>query len=140
MKVYQIRTFSHLTGLSVRSLQYYDALGLLSPTQKNPYGHRLYSDRDLLRLQQITMLKGLGWSLRDIHRHLYEIKMDQAATLKLQEKIINYKMHQLKKAAELNHVLLEKSKAGNNIDQRQLGELIQLTQIDQYIGIHELND
>ena len=140
MKVYQIRTFSHLTGLSVRSLQYYDALGLLCPTQKNPYGHRLYSDRDLLRLQQITMLKSLGWSLRDIHRHLYEIKMDQTATLKLQDKIINYKMRQLEKATQLNQALLEKTQAGSLIDQRQLGELIQLTQLDQYIGIHELND
>jgi 7-cyano-7-deazaguanine reductase len=140
MKVYQIRTFSHLTGLSVRSLQYYDALGLLSPTQKNPYGHRLYSDRDLLRLQQITMLKGLGWSLRDIHRHLYEIKMDQTATLKLQEKIIKYKIRQLEKADQLNQALLAKTQAGNFLDQRQLGELIQLTQLDQYIAIHDLSD
>ena len=140
MKVYQIRTFSHLTGLSVRSLQYYDALGLLSPTQKNPYGHRLYSDRDLLRLQQINMLKSLGWNLRDIHRHLYEKKMDQAETLKLQAKIIKYKKHQLEKAEKLNLDLLNLTKNEKAIDQRQLGELIQLTQLDQYICINELND
>lgn len=54
----------------MRTLRYYDRVGLLSPTAHTQAGHRLYTDADFARLQQILALKFLGFSLDDIHRCL----------------------------------------------------------------------
>lgn len=54
------------TGVSVRTLHYYDEIGLLSPSYYTDVGHRLYSDGDIARLQQIMSLRQLGFSLEEI--------------------------------------------------------------------------
>ena len=55
-------------GLSVRTLHYYDEIGLLTPTQRDVNGYRLYSTADLLRLQRIILLRKLGLALDDLKR------------------------------------------------------------------------
>ena len=45
------------TGLSIRTLHYYDEIGLLCPSHRYDIGHRLYSDEDIIRLQQILSLR-----------------------------------------------------------------------------------
>jgi DNA-binding transcriptional MerR regulator len=57
-------------GVSVRTLHHYDEIGLLSPSAHTSAGHRRYSATDVLRLQQITSLRQLGFSLRDIRAWL----------------------------------------------------------------------
>ena len=54
------------TGLSVRTLHYYDEIGLLSPSHRTRSGHRLYTEGDIARLQQIMSLRQLGLSLDEI--------------------------------------------------------------------------
>ncbi|MBR8662868.1 MerR family transcriptional regulator [Bacillus paralicheniformis] len=54
------------TGVSIRTLRYYDKIGLLIPTDYKEGGHRLYSLDELSRLQQIQSLKFIGFSLKDI--------------------------------------------------------------------------
>lgn len=63
MKVGQL---AKQTGISVRALHYYDEIGLLSPSQRTASGHRLYTASDIARLQQITSLQQLGFSLEEI--------------------------------------------------------------------------
>lgn len=58
------------TGLSIRTLHYYDEIGLLSPSHRTEVGHRLYSDQDIIRLQQILSLRQLGFSLSEIRECL----------------------------------------------------------------------
>jgi MerR family transcriptional regulator, thiopeptide resistance regulator len=58
------------TGLSVRTLHHYDALGLLQASGRTDAGYRLYTVRDLMKLQQIVLLKSLGLSLAQIARTL----------------------------------------------------------------------
>src|SRR5437899_7226074 len=57
-------------GLSVRALHHYDAIGLLSPSQRTDGGARLYGCDDLIRLHRIEALKQLGCSLPDIKASL----------------------------------------------------------------------
>jgi DNA-binding transcriptional MerR regulator len=59
-------------SVSIRTLRYYDKVGLLSPSQYTEAGYRLYTDADLLRLQQILALKFLGFSLEEI-KHCLQI-------------------------------------------------------------------
>ena len=54
---------SDLAGVSVRTLRYYDKIGLFSPSSRSDTGYRLYSDGDLGRLQQILLFGELGFSL-----------------------------------------------------------------------------
>ena len=54
------------TGLTVRTLHHYDALGLLRPSGRTHAGHRLYSDRDIVRLERIVLLRGIGLSLAEV--------------------------------------------------------------------------
>jgi DNA-binding transcriptional MerR regulator len=58
--------------VTVRTLRYYDREGLLSPSRRTEAGHRLYTDADLARLQQILALKFLGFSLDEI-RHCLRV-------------------------------------------------------------------
>ena len=54
------------TGLSIRTLHYYDEIGLLVPSHRTDADHRLYSDQDIIRLQQILSLRQLSFSLSEI--------------------------------------------------------------------------
>lgn len=64
--LYHTGQFAQKACVSIRTLRYYDKVGLLSPTQYTEAGYRLYSDGDFSRLQQILALKFLGFSLDDI--------------------------------------------------------------------------
>ena len=61
-----VKQISSLTGVSVRTLHHYDSIGLLKPTAITEAGYRLYDDVALQRLQQILLLRELGFPLKDI--------------------------------------------------------------------------
>ena len=61
-----VKQISSLTGVSVRTLHHYDSIGLLKPTAITEAGYRLYDDAALHRLQQILLLRELGFPLKDI--------------------------------------------------------------------------
>ena len=61
-------------GVTIRTLQYYDKEGLLSPSAESEGGRRLYTDKDLVLLHQILSLKSLGFSLKDIKSRLISLK------------------------------------------------------------------
>ena len=61
-------------GVTVRTLQYYDKEGLLSPSAESEGGRRLYTDKDLITLHQIISLKSLGFSLNDIKERLISLE------------------------------------------------------------------
>lgn len=63
---YRTGQFAKKAAVSVRTLHYYDQVGLLSPSHYSESGYRLYTDEDYPRLQQILALKYLGFSLEEI--------------------------------------------------------------------------
>ena len=85
------------TGVTVRTLQYYDKEGLLSPSAESEGGRRLYTDKDLVTLHQIMSLKSLGFSLDDIKQCLIylETPADVANALTEQADGIRRKIGQL---------------------------------------------
>ena len=66
----KIGDLAQKTGLSIRTLHYYDEIGLLSPSHRTDVGYRLYSNQDIIRLQQIVSLRQLGFSLKEINECL----------------------------------------------------------------------
>ncbi|HEU4390473.1 MAG TPA: MerR family transcriptional regulator, partial [Blastocatellia bacterium] len=64
--LWKVGELARETGLSIRTLHYYDEIGLLQPSHKTDSGHRLYTSRDVERIQQIVSLKQLGFPLDEI--------------------------------------------------------------------------
>ncbi|MCM3293487.1 MerR family transcriptional regulator [Paenibacillus sp. MER 180] len=65
-QLWKVGDLAKLTGLTLRTLRFYDQIGLFSPSAHSDSGHRLYNQADLSRLQQILSLKELGLSLEEI--------------------------------------------------------------------------
>ena len=84
-------------GVTVRTLQYYDKEGLLSPSAESEGGRRLYTDKDLITLHQIISLKSLGFSLDNIKERLISLETpaDVANALTEQADDIRQKIEQL---------------------------------------------
>lgn len=61
-----VKEVSKITGVSVRTLHYYDAIGLLKPTKVTESGYRMYDDTALSRLQNILLFRELQFSLKEI--------------------------------------------------------------------------
>jgi len=68
--MYSIGALSKKTGVTVRTLDYYDEIGLLHASAKTAGGHRLYSETDVMRLEQILGLKYMNFSLEQIQEIL----------------------------------------------------------------------
>mgnify|MGYP001737202014 FL=1 len=85
-------------GVTVRTLQYYDKEGLLSPSAESDGGRRLYTDKDLVMLNQIISLKSLGFSLDDIKGRLFPLETPEEVAKALTEQAddIQKKIEQLK--------------------------------------------
>ena len=85
-------------GVTVRTLQYYDKEGVLSPSAESEGGRRLYTDKDIVLLHQILSLKSLGFSLKDIKSRLISLKTpdDVAKALTEQADVLRKNMEQLK--------------------------------------------
>ena len=75
-RTYQVKDVSRLAHVSVRTLHYYEEIGLLVPTGRTEAGYRLYTDDDLLRLQQILIRRELGLPLEQIRRSLDDPSFD----------------------------------------------------------------
>lgn len=76
------------TGVSVRTLHYYDEVGLLRPSGRSEAGYRLYGPADLERLQQVLFFRELGFSLEEITRIVTEPGFDVGAALRMQRQLL----------------------------------------------------
>lgn len=83
-RTHQVKDVSRIAGVSVRALHYYEEIGLLVPTARTDAGYRLYTDDDLLRLQQILIGRELGLSLEQIRRSLDDPGFDRQQALRAQ--------------------------------------------------------
>ena len=73
---YLVKDVARLAGVSVRTLHHYDSIGLLVPGARTAAGYRVYTESDLLRLQQILIGRELGLPLEDIRRALDDRAFD----------------------------------------------------------------
>ena len=86
-RTYQVKDAARLSGVSVRTLHHYDSIGLLVPSGRTTAGYRLYTDDDLLRLQQILIGREFGLSLEDIRRSLDDPRLDRKTVLHQKERL-----------------------------------------------------
>ena len=76
-----VHEVSRLTGVSIRTLQYYDKIGLLHPAEYTRSGYRLYDDAALEKLQQILLFRELEFPLKEIGQILDSPDFDKGKFL-----------------------------------------------------------
>ena len=86
-----IHEVSQLAGISIRTLQYYDTIGLLRPSARSDSGYRLYSDADLEKLQQILLFRELEFPLREIKEIMESPDYDRSKALEQQIQLLSLK-------------------------------------------------
>ncbi len=95
MKRMLVHEFAALSGVTVRTLHHYDRLGLLKPQGRTPAGYRVYSESDLVRLEQIIVLKFLGLPLSRIRDLLDRKVLDVHDALRMQREALENKQREL---------------------------------------------
>ena len=90
-----VNEVSKLTGVSIRTLQYYDKIGLLKPAEYTQAGYRLYEDTALEKLQQILLFKELEFSLKEIKEIISRKDFDRNKALKQQIELLTLKKEHL---------------------------------------------
>ena len=91
MKKLTVNEVSKLTGVSIRTLQYYDKIGLLKPTEYTKAGYRLYDDAALETLQQILLFRELEFPLKDIKDIVTSSGFDKNKALQQQIELLELK-------------------------------------------------
>lgn len=107
-----VNEVSKLTGVSIRTLQYYDTIGLLKPSEYTESGYRLYDDTNLERLQQILLFKELEFPLKDIKKIIDAPNFDRNKALEQQIELLTMKKEHLEDliafAREINKIGVKK--------------------------------
>lgn len=79
--VYTVAKLAKISGVSIRTLHWYDEIGLLKPAYHGANGYRYYEEKELLQLQQILFFKELGLTLKQIRKVIGKSDFDQIAAL-----------------------------------------------------------
>lgn len=106
---YTVKKLSELSGVTVRTLHFYEELGILKPAYHGSNGYRYYEEKELLQLQQILFFKELGFTLKQIQKVIGKSDFDQLAALHSHRKSISReweKLGQLMKTIDktINHL------------------------------------
>ena len=96
-----VNEVSKLTGVSIRTLQYYDKIGLLHPAKYTEAGYRLYDDAALETLQQILLFRELEFPLKDIKEIISRPDFDRSKALEQQIKLLTLKKEHIENLIDL---------------------------------------
>ncbi|MEE3462434.1 MAG: MerR family transcriptional regulator [Lachnospiraceae bacterium] len=96
-----VNEVSKLTGVSIRTLQYYDKIGLLHPAKYTEAGYRLYNDAALETLQQILLFRELEFPLKDIKEIISRPDFDRSKALEQQIKLLTLKKEHIENLIDL---------------------------------------
>ena len=114
-----VKEVSRITGISVRTLHYYDEIGLLSPTEKSEAGYRLYDDKALETLRQILFFREFDIPLKEIKAVMEDPAFDKNEILRMQRKMLVRKKERMERLiASIDEIL----KGDNKMDFEVFGK------------------
>lgn len=112
MAQWKIKEFAQVTQVTIRTLHHYDQIGLLKPSFRQDNGYRMYTDKDLVQLQQILALKFFGFDLQQIQK-LVKKENFLMASLQVQVELLQEKITMLTQA-HANLQMIIASNLGND--------------------------
>lgn len=126
---YSSGEFARMAQITVRTVRYYDKQNILKPSLVTPTGVRFYTEEDFARLQQIMLLKYLGFSLEDI-RELTVNDSDYSYlehSLEQQQNLVRDRIEQLQLVEQAIGETVTEIRQQQNVDWNRMRELIHLT-------------
>ncbi|WIY61055.1 MerR family transcriptional regulator [Bacillus arachidis] len=128
MEMISIQELTKETGVTVRTLRYYDQIDLLRPSGKTEGGHRLYSETDVIRLQQILFLKEIGFSLKEITNMLVTGGFSLKESLEKQLKFVQEEQKKFTRMERILQAVVYSAELEGELNWKIMFELIQLSQ------------
>ena len=125
-KTYLVKEFAELTKVTVRTLHYYDEIGLLEPSFQKENGYRVYTDADLLKLQQVVTLKFMGFSLDEVKEILDRKGYEAAKSLKIQAEVVRDEIGRLQQASRAIDEVLRALEGKGRINRKKLIEIMEV--------------
>ena len=133
--------FAKMAKISVRTVRFYDKQNILKPSFVSASGIRYYTDQDFVRLQQILLLKYLGFSLDEIRSMTVDNSDPRFLldSLQLQQKLVRDRIAQLQLVEKAIEDTAEEIRSHHNIDWEHMLNLIHLTNMKQTMKIQYQN-
>jgi Methylase involved in ubiquinone/menaquinone biosynthesis len=128
---YSSGQFAHMANVSLRTIRFYDKQNILKPSYVTPSGARFYTDSDFAGLQQILLLKYLGFSLKDIREMTIHNTDNQYMmnSLNIQKQLIQDRIEQMQLVESAIENTMLAIQQNQRIDWSQMLELIHLTSV-----------
>lgn len=138
---YSSGEFARMAQVSIRTIRFYDKQNILKPSYVTPAGARFYTDSDFARLQQILLLKYLGFSLDDIREMTindtdYHFLLN---ALTLQKKLIQDRIEQMQLVESAIEKTVSAIRHDHQVDWSQMLDLIHLTGMEKTLKSQYLN-
>lgn len=112
-----------LAHISVRTLHHYDEIGLLKPSRRTESGYRLYTNEDLVKLQQILFYKELGFRLDEIKDLMDNPDFDRYEALLEQRRMISQQVSRLQAMLHLVDKTIASINGGVNMNKEEMFEV-----------------
>jgi DNA-binding transcriptional MerR regulator len=129
---YTVKKVADLAGISVRTLHYYDQIGLLAPSFVKSNGYRYYSEGDLARLQQILFFRELEFSLDQIKEMMDDKDFDSVTALGEQKKLLLMKRKRMDLLVKTIDITIQSRKGGDRMSDDQVFKGFDEEQLEKY--------
>jgi MerR family transcriptional regulator, thiopeptide resistance regulator len=130
--IYTIKNLAELAGISVRTLHYYDELGLLKPESRGVNGYRQYGDEAAVCLQQIMFFRELGFSLDEIKKILSQPGFDVLQALQSHRVLLSKRRERIDELLDTVDRTIGKIKGEKIMDIKEYYKGFSEEQIEQY--------
>ena len=132
MAQWYVKEIATLTDVSTQTLHHYDRIGLLKPSVRLPNGYRLYSEKDLLKLQQIIKLKFFGFKLSQV-KTLLSRKIDVKEQFSIQSELLEKKAQNLLQASKTLKAIFSNCNSESSLPWETIIQLIEVYRMTEQI-------
>lgn len=132
MLYYKIKEISDMSGISVRMLHHYDKIDILKPNCINSSGYRLYTDKEIERLQQILFFKELDFTLQEIKSILDNPYFDRKKALISHKELLLEKKLRLEKIIHTVNKTINSIERGVDMNKNEMFNSFDSSEIDEH--------
>ena len=129
----KISEFAKRSGVTIKTLLHYEKIGLLIPSSRNENGYRVYLEDDFLKLQQITTLKYIGLSLKEINHIINENNENLESMICIQKKALEEKKRHIEEVIKVFDKAEMQAKENGSLDADSLINIIKITNMESTI-------
>src|SRR5580704_19441119 len=133
---YTVKQLAAMSGVSVRTLHFYDETGLLKPAYHGANGYRFYEETQLLTLQQILFYRELGFELKQIKQILGRADFEKAAALQSHRKVLQKNLTRTRQLIETIDKTIQHLKGAKKMRSKEMFAGFSVAAGDDRFGKH----